>query len=81
MQKQMMSARNVTIAVITAAALSLPMISAAQAQGAGKRHHPGTTYQDFYRPMYDPNAQGGTTGGTVNPAVNGDHQSHGYNVG
>jgi hypothetical protein len=31
--------------------------------------------------MYHPNAQGGTTGGTVNPAVNGDHRSHGYNGG
>jgi hypothetical protein len=30
---------------------------------------------------YHPNAQGGTTGGTVNPGVNGDHRSHGYNGG
>jgi len=29
----------------------------------------------------DPLAQGGTTGGTVNPSINGDGQHHGYNGG
>jgi hypothetical protein len=28
-----------------------------------------------------PITQGGTTGGTVNPGVNGDHKQHGYNGG
>jgi hypothetical protein len=28
-----------------------------------------------------PITQGGTTGGTVNPGINGDHQQHGYNGG
>jgi hypothetical protein len=28
-----------------------------------------------------PIAQGGTTGGTINPGINGDNQQHGYNGG
>lgn len=40
-----------------------------------KHHFVGTRA----RYGYHPTASGGTTGGTVNPGVNGDHRSHGYN--
>jgi hypothetical protein len=96
MQKQTISVRHVALAVIAAAALSLPMMSATEAKTI--KNHRVRTARALYLPAaqggpadlavgaralygYHPNAQGGTTGGTIYPAVNGDHREHGYNGG
>jgi hypothetical protein len=96
MQKQAIWARRVTLAAIAAATLSLPMMSATQAKTI-KHYRVHTAHALYLpnaqggpadlavgaRALYGyhPNAQGGTTGGTVYPGVNGDHREHGYNGG
>jgi hypothetical protein len=96
MQKQASSVRCVILAAIAAAALSLPMTSATQAKTI-KHYRVRTAHAVYLPAApsapadlavgaralygYHPNAQGGTTGGTVYPGVNGDHREHGYNGG
>jgi len=86
---------RISLFVAVSAALALPMASAASAQQsptpAQMRHiranammqggHgaiAGFPDQTSARAAH-PITQGGTTGGTVNPAINGDGQQHGYN--
>jgi hypothetical protein len=96
MQKQAVLVRRVTLGAIAAVALSLPMMSGTQAKTI-KHYRVHTAHAVYLpapqsgpadlevgaRALYGyhPNAQGGTTGGTVYPGVTGDHREHGYNGG
>jgi hypothetical protein len=44
-------------------------------------HQSGAAYRQSHYPGWTPNAQGGTTGGSVYPGVSTDHREHGYNGG
>lgn len=74
-----------TTAVSCLAMTSLAMTSVAWSEDAvtsGK--HQVAKHRNHYvgtraRYGYHPTASGGTTGGSVNPGVNSDHRSHGYN--
>ena len=81
-----------SLAFVAAAALQLSSVSGASAQQAtaqpGVRHYRTTSpnigpdawfrNQSAARAAH-PITQGGTTGGTVNPGLTGDHMQHGYN--
>jgi hypothetical protein len=75
-----MTHRISSLAIVAAAALQLSLVSIASAHPY--RTDPGmwrtTSNQSAMRAAH-PVTQGGTTGGTVNPAINGDHRMHGYN--
>jgi hypothetical protein len=51
-----------------------------RSQATGKSNEGVVGSQDAARAAH-PITQGGTTGGTVNPGINGDHKQHGYNGG
>jgi hypothetical protein len=71
------------LAIVAATALQLSSVSVASAHPL--RTDPGTrtmsqnfANQSAMRAAH-PITQGGTTGGTVNPGLTGDHMQHGYN--
>jgi hypothetical protein len=83
-----------SLAVVAAAALQLSLISIASAQQyvshPSVRHYrtpvmsPNIGPDAWFRNQAvaraaHPITQGGTTGGTVNPGLTGDHMQHGYN--
>jgi hypothetical protein len=78
-----MTHRIASLTIVAAAALQLSLVSIAG--GHPYRTDPGMQWRT--RTMFNQSAmraahpitQGGTTGGTVNPAINGDHMMHGYN--
>jgi hypothetical protein len=81
--------RILPLAIVAATALQLSLVSMANAHPY--RADPGTrtmsqnvgsnryfASQSAMRAAH-PITQGGTTGGTVNPGLTGDHMMHGYN--
>jgi hypothetical protein len=81
--------RILRLAIVAASALQLSLVSIANAHPY--RAEPGTRTmsqnirsneyfgsQSAMRAAH-PITQGGTTGGTVNPGINGDHIMYGYN--
>jgi len=86
--------RILPLAIVAAAALQLSLVSIANAQQyvtypSVQQGRTPTMPQNIGPNGYFPSqaaaraahpiTQGGTTGGTVNPAINGDHMMHGYN--
>jgi hypothetical protein len=80
-----MTHRISSLALVAAAALQLSLVSIADAHPY--RTDPGTQWrtrtlsqanQEALRAAH-PITQAGTTGGTVNPGLTGDHMMHGYN--
>jgi hypothetical protein len=71
--------RRISLAIVTATALQLSLVSIASAHPY--RTDTGTrtmSNQSAMRAAH-PITQAGTTGGTVNPGLTGDHMQHGYN--
>jgi hypothetical protein len=93
----MKAIRNLSLAVAASATLQLSLLSIAGAQqttatsptvkqepsGLQTPETPkeGAVVSPEAERAAHPITQGGTTGGTVNPGVTGDHQQHGYNGG
>jgi hypothetical protein len=78
-----MTHRISSLAIVAAAAMQLSLVSIADAHPY--RTDPGTQWrtrimsnQSAMRAA-NPITQAGTTGGTVNPGLTGDHMMHGYN--
>jgi hypothetical protein len=78
-----MARRILSLAIVAAAALQLSLVSIASAHPY--RTDPDTQWrtramsnQSAMRAAH-PITQAGTTGGTVNPGLTGDHMMHGYN--
>ena len=77
-----MTRRILPLAIVAAAALQLSLVSIASAHPYRTDPHmqwrTRTISQTGMRAAH-PITQGGTTGGTVNPGLTGDHMQHGYN--
>jgi hypothetical protein len=76
------SIKVVLTAVTVVGFLSQPLVAAASAQETLR--HPVSSVQTMNSQQLrarHPVTQGGTTGGTVNPAINGNHKQSGYNGG
>jgi hypothetical protein len=88
-----MTHRILPLAIVAAAALQLSLVSVASAHpyrtDPGMQWHTRTMSQNIRSNEHfgnqaamraaHPITQGGTTGGTVNPGLTGDHMQHGYN--
>ncbi len=75
------SIKSVLTAVTVVGFLSQPLV-AASAQGTLRQSaSPIHTMSSQQLRARHPVAQGGTTGGTINPAINGNHKQSGYNGG
>ena len=82
---------RISLAIVAAAALQLSLVSIADAHpyrtDPGRQWRTRAMSQNTGSNQYftsamraaHPITQGGTTGGTVNPAITGDHMMHGYN--
>ena len=83
---------RISLAIVAAAALQLSLVSIADAhpyrtdpmQWRTCTMSPNIRSNGYFASPVamraaHPITQGGTTGGTVNPAITGDHMMHGYN--
>ncbi len=80
-----MSTLGLTKVVLTAVTvvgfLSQPLVAASAQETFRQPVSPTHTMNSQHLRARHPVSQGGTTGGTVNPAINGNHKQSGYNGG